>query len=153
MVKIYELPINVVNDNKPKMLTGLAKMASGQVRGLYVPPSQHDAPPADRQDLNDSLLGENVERGKPVSSPPDRSAHPPFRPGKEAVRPNERRRVSEEGKSERRSVIGRIGACAHRNSFRPRNMAPQRQRARETHSLERLSGQTSGRYFSTRELA
>ena len=75
MVKIYELPINVVNDNKPKMLTGLAKMASGQVRGLCVPPSQHDAPPAERQDLNDSLCGENAERGKPVSSPPNRSTH------------------------------------------------------------------------------
>ena len=37
MVNICKLSINVVNDNKPKMLIGLAKKASGLVRGLYTP--------------------------------------------------------------------------------------------------------------------
>jgi len=48
MVNTGELLINVVNDNKPKMLTGLAKTASGQGTGFYALRSQHDAPPADR---------------------------------------------------------------------------------------------------------
>jgi len=37
MVNICKLSINVVNDNKPKMLIGLAKKVSGLVRGLYTP--------------------------------------------------------------------------------------------------------------------
>ena len=37
MVKIYELPINVVNDNKPKMLIGLAKRQAAWLEGFTLP--------------------------------------------------------------------------------------------------------------------
>ena len=72
MVKIHKLLINVVNDNKPKMLIGLAKMASGQVRRLYVPPSQYVAPPPKWQDLNDSLSGKMWNAVSPLTRPPRR---------------------------------------------------------------------------------
>jgi hypothetical protein len=54
MVNICKLPINVVNDNKPKMLTGLAKRQAAWFGGFILPSHDADtAPPADRQDLND----------------------------------------------------------------------------------------------------
>ena len=65
MVNICKLSINVVNDNKPKMLIGLAKKASGLVRGLYAPLSldADTAPPADRQDLNDPRRSDAFVQG------------------------------------------------------------------------------------------
>jgi len=37
MVNVSKLPINVVNANKPKMLTGLNQKVSGQVQRLQCP--------------------------------------------------------------------------------------------------------------------
>ena len=64
MVNLGELLINVVNGNKPKMLTGLNQ--NGKWSGLRVTSSLNVdvAPPAKRPDLTRS--GIYAERGKPV---------------------------------------------------------------------------------------
>jgi hypothetical protein len=153
MVNTCKLPINVVNDNKPKMLTGLAKRQAAWFWGSIFPSHDADtAPPAKRQDLNglrkrsagssSAPRGRNAQRGKPareergarashsVDRPPPQAAHMPKGMGKEAVRPNEGRRVSEDGKSECRPAIGRIGACADQGTH-PflRQHGPTRKRA------------------------
>ena len=67
MANESELPINVVNANKPKMLRGLNQ--NGKRSGSEVTTSSDvdAAPPAKRQSLTYS--GTHVERGKPVSLP------------------------------------------------------------------------------------
>ena len=64
MVNESELLINVVNGNKPKMLTGLNQ--KGKWSGLEATISSNVdvAPPAKRQNLTYS--GIYAERGKPV---------------------------------------------------------------------------------------
>ena len=75
MVNICELLINVVNCDKPKVLTGLSQNGKGS--GMDAPNSSiaDNAPPAERQ--NPSLhsgqalnhMGTCMERGKPVGLP------------------------------------------------------------------------------------
>ena len=56
--------INVVNENKPKMLTGLDQKVSGPGSDAPNSSDADDAPPAERRDLTHS--GTHTERGKPV---------------------------------------------------------------------------------------
>ena len=67
MVNRCELLINVVNKDKPKMLTGLGQNGKGS--GMDAPNSSitDDEPPAERQDLTHT--GTCTERGKPVGLP------------------------------------------------------------------------------------
>jgi len=67
MVNRCELLTNVVNRDKPKMLTGLSQNGKGS--GMDAPNSSivDDAPPAERQDLTHT--GTCTERGKPVGLP------------------------------------------------------------------------------------
>jgi hypothetical protein len=66
-VSICELLINVVIDNKPKMLTGLSQKASSQAQRLNRPLTQMLNYRRKRQHLTYS--GAHTERGKPVSVP------------------------------------------------------------------------------------
>jgi hypothetical protein len=77
MVNICELLINVVNRDKPKMLTGLSQNGKGS--GMDAPNSSitDEEPPAKRQDL--TRAGTCTERGKPVGLPG-------FEQGKRAAR-------------------------------------------------------------------
>ena len=52
MVNPGEVLIKAVNNDKPKMLSGLDQKVRGQVRGAPNSPVADDAPPADRHDLN-----------------------------------------------------------------------------------------------------
>jgi len=52
MDKIFELLINVVSLNKPKMLTGLNQKVRGMVRAFRLHSAQSMIPPADRQILS-----------------------------------------------------------------------------------------------------
>ena len=74
MVNRCELLINVVNKDKPKMLTGLGQNGKGS--GMDAPNSSivDDAPPAERQDLTHT--GTCTERGKPVGLPDIRESEP-----------------------------------------------------------------------------
>jgi hypothetical protein len=60
-------PVIVVNNAKPKVLTGLNQKVRGRYRGLLCPRSQTRRPPANRRGLNH--LGMHAERGKPVVLP------------------------------------------------------------------------------------
>ncbi len=51
MRNICELPINVVIDNKPKVLAGLNQKVRGMARVVRFYPAQPAIPPADRQTL------------------------------------------------------------------------------------------------------
>jgi RNA-directed DNA polymerase len=66
MDKIFELLINIVSANKPKMLTGLSQKARGMVRAFEFRSAQSTIPPVDRQILSHRV--ESVEHGKPVCS-------------------------------------------------------------------------------------
>ena len=82
-----------------KMLTGLDQKVRGQVQGLQRSPAADDAPPAERHDLTRS--GIDAEHGKPVALPPPGESEPQGVPtGLWA---------EDEGESECRPVIGRIG--------------------------------------------
>jgi UDP-N-acetyl-D-mannosaminuronate dehydrogenase len=63
MSNICELLINVVNNNKPKVLGGLDQKVRGMVKALYYRFTQSVIPPADRQAL--THLVELAEHGKP----------------------------------------------------------------------------------------
>ncbi len=60
---IRELLINVVNQNKPKVLKGLDQKVRGMDRVLYIHPTQSVIPPADRQALTHRV--KSAEHGKP----------------------------------------------------------------------------------------
>jgi hypothetical protein len=64
MVNTCESLINVVNKNKPKMLTGLDQKGTWPRSGAPKSPDADDAPPAEQRDLTHS--GIHGERGKPV---------------------------------------------------------------------------------------
>jgi len=59
--------INVVTENKPKMLTGLDQKVRGPGSGVPNSPDADDEPPAERRALTHS--GTNAKRGKPVVLP------------------------------------------------------------------------------------
>jgi hypothetical protein len=100
MVNICELLINVVNRDKPKMLTGLGQNGKGSGMDASNSSIVDDEPPAERQDLTHT--GTCTERGKPVVSPGlSRESEPQGTP--------KGLRVWDGGKSERLPVIGRIG--------------------------------------------
>lgn len=67
MVNESELLINVVNVNKPKVLTGLNQKGKGPSTDAGTSSVADDAPPAERQDLTHT--GTHTKRGKPVSLP------------------------------------------------------------------------------------
>jgi hypothetical protein len=100
MVNKCELLINVVNKDKPKMLTGLGQNGKGS--GMDAPNSSitDEEPPAERQDLTHT--GTCTERGKPVGLPG-------------VTRESEPQgtlmglRVWDGGESECLSIMGRIG--------------------------------------------
>ena len=58
-----EMLINVVKQNKPKMLKGLGQKVRGMDRVLYVHPTQSVIPPAERQALTHPV--KTAEHGKP----------------------------------------------------------------------------------------
>ena len=94
-----ELPINVVRTSKPKVLRGLDQKVRGQVQGHSPSPAVAVEPPANRQSLNHPMIHPwNVV--SPSSSLRGRPA---------ARRSPMGRRVEDEGGSEGRPVIGRIG--------------------------------------------
>ena len=59
--------INVVTENKPKMLTGLDQKVGGQVQVFLTHLTQTTRPPAERRALTHS--GTHTKRGKPVVLP------------------------------------------------------------------------------------
>ena len=63
MSNVCELLINVVNNDKPKVLTGLDQKVRGMVKALYNRFRQSMTPPAERQVL--THLVKSVEHGKP----------------------------------------------------------------------------------------
>jgi len=63
MSNICELLLNVVSQNKPKMLKGLDQKVRGMDRVLYSHPTQSMIPSAERQAL--THLIELAEHGKP----------------------------------------------------------------------------------------
>lgn len=98
MVNISEHLIKTVIHNKPKMLTGLNQTVSGQEQELQISPAMGVAPPVDRVGLNriKSKLRNTVS--------PTLSLWV-ARPQGNAME----QWVREGGKSEGRSVMGRIG--------------------------------------------
>ncbi len=104
--------LNVVRRNKPKTLTGLSQKACGPAEEFPSLLSQTPAPPANRRDLPharvctrnvvspSSSLGESGPQGTPMGW-----------------------RVWEDGRSQRRSVMGRIGGEPSGN-IPPRESAP-----------------------------
>ena len=98
MVNICELLINVVNCDKPKVLTGLSQNGKGS--GMDAPNSSiaDNAPPAERQNLNH--MGTCMERGKPVGLPVKESEPQGTLMGL---------RVEDGGESQCLPVIGGIG--------------------------------------------
>lgn len=105
-VSICELLINVVIDNKPKMLTGLGQKASGQVQKLNRPLTQMLDHRRKRQHLTHS--GTHAERGKPVSVLSEES-QPQGKPTQMQVR--------DDGKSEGHPAIGWIGVAPQTTSL------------------------------------
>ncbi len=65
MASKCELPINVVNQNKPKLLTGLPKRDMARCRCYRLTCRRHSQPSANRQSLPHP--GTDAERGKPTS--------------------------------------------------------------------------------------
>ena len=65
MVNIGESLINVVTQNKPKMLIGLDQKGGWSGTGVFCSPVTVVAPSADRRDLPHA--GIQVKRGKPIS--------------------------------------------------------------------------------------
>jgi hypothetical protein len=63
MSNIRELLVNVVIQNKPKMLRGLDQKVRGMDRVLMIHPTQSVIPPAERQAL--THLVKAAEHGKP----------------------------------------------------------------------------------------
>ena len=106
MANTCELLINVVRTNKPKMLTGLNQKVRGRVQGLLLSSTQTQAPPADRQRPNPSVV-QYAEHGKPVVLPDGESEPQGVPMGL---------RVEEEGESEGRPVMGRIGVAQRATS-------------------------------------
>jgi hypothetical protein len=64
MVNTCESLINVVTENKPKMLTGLDQKVRGPSSDAPNSSDADDAPPAEQRDLTHSVAHE--KRGKPV---------------------------------------------------------------------------------------
>lgn len=67
MVNESELLVNVVNENKPKMLIGLNQNGQWSGSEITMFSDVDAAPPAERQHLTHSVT--QAERGKPVASP------------------------------------------------------------------------------------
>ena len=63
MSNICELLLNVVSQNKPKMLKGLDQKVRGMDRVLYSHPTQSMIPSAERQALTHPV--KSAEHGKP----------------------------------------------------------------------------------------
>ena len=99
MANSGELLINVVRSNKPKALTGLNQKVRGQVQGDLPSPAVAVRATGEEAEPTPSVIHPwNVV--SPSSSPRGRPA---------ARRSPMGRRVEDEGGSERRPVIGRIG--------------------------------------------
>ena len=98
MVNVSEHSIKTVMKNKPKMLTGLNQKVCGQVQGLAVSPVVGVAPPVDRVDQN-----RNKSKLRNTVSPT--LSLRVARPRGNAMEQG----VKEDGESEGRSVMGRIG--------------------------------------------
>ncbi len=63
MRNICELLLNVVNDDRPKMLIGLDQKVRGMVRAVRCCPTRTMIPPANRQTLTHHV--KLAEQGKP----------------------------------------------------------------------------------------
>ena len=63
MRNICELLINVVNDDRPKVLTGLDQKVRGMVGTVWCCPTRTTIPPANRQTLTHCV--KLAEQGKP----------------------------------------------------------------------------------------
>jgi hypothetical protein len=100
MVNTGEPLINVVNRNKPKTLRGLRQKARGPAQEFSPLLAQTAAPPADRRDLQPPT----VRTRNVVSPSPSLGVSTPQGALTE-------RRVQDEGGSEGRPVMGRIGGA------------------------------------------
>src|SRR5262249_53696236 len=98
MVNTCELSINVVMSTEPKMLPGLGQKGTGAGIGSRSYPIM-DIQRYRRRESTSPVLVNLVERGKPVSL---------LKTGKKAVRPTDGDAGRGVGKSEGRSVMGRI---------------------------------------------
>jgi hypothetical protein len=87
--------------NKPKMLSGFDQNGMWPGAGTQRFPAADDAPPAERHDLTRS--GTNVEHGKPVALPLGERKSQDDLMGL---------RAEDEGASEGRPVMGRIGIAS-----------------------------------------
>ena len=112
MVNTCELLINVVNWDKPKMLTGLGQNGKGS--GMDAPNSSiaNGEPPAERQNLTHTVTC--TERGKPVGLRKMESEPQGTRIGL---------RVWDGGKSKSLPVMGRIGVAPDDEGREPRRLA------------------------------
>ena len=100
MLKIFEPLLNIVNDNRPKMLSGLTQ--NGKWPGgsaLHSPLAEHGA--TGGQAGAKRSVGTNAEHGKPV---------PLLERGRKVVRPTAAVRVEEVGESERSAAMAEIRA-------------------------------------------
>lgn len=98
MLKITEPPINVVNYNEPKMLTGSTQKGTWPGTGAPLSPyAEHKA--IGEEAGAKRFIGTIAQHGKPAALL-DR--------GRNAVRPTMALRVEEAGKSEGRAVMARI---------------------------------------------
>ena len=113
MVNKCELLINVVNHDKPKMLTGLSQNGKGSGMGAPNSPIADGEPPAERQDLTHT--GTRPERGKPVGLPDIRESEP------QGTLMG--LRVWDGGESERLPVMGGIGVESVVKGREPRRLA------------------------------
>ena len=104
MVNSGEALLNVVTKAKRKMLNRLDQKGTWSGPGAPNSSGAVVAPPAERRDLTHTVTA--AERGKPVVSPSGKAAL------QEALM---RRRVEEEGASESRSVMERIGVALQGN--------------------------------------
>jgi hypothetical protein len=101
MVNSGEVPLKAVMFNKPKVLSGLDQNGMWPGAGTQRFLAADDVPPAERHDLTRS--GTGVERGKPVALP--------FGEGK-SQDDLTGLRAEDEGASECRPVMGRIGIAS-----------------------------------------
>jgi hypothetical protein len=98
-----EVPINAVNKNKPKGLTGLDQKVSGQAGALRTRPTQMTSHRRRGTTYPPNTITP-AERGKPVRLP---GAHPEGKSRDDLTV----RRAEDSGASEGRPVVGRIGVA------------------------------------------
>jgi hypothetical protein len=100
MLKVIEPLINIVNDNRPKMLSGLTQNGKWPGVGVLCSPiAEHGA--TGGQAGAKRSVGTNAEHGKPVSL---------LERGRKVVRPTVVARVKEIGESEGPAVMAGIRA-------------------------------------------